>query len=50
MIQTLLAIALVELSVIIYLLIKMRELKHELRQAEDVKQMLISRLKEIGKR
>jgi len=50
MIQTLFIIALLELFVIVYLLIKIRELKYELRQAEDVRQMLISRLMDKGKR
>jgi hypothetical protein len=50
MIHTLFIIAFLELFVIVYLLIKMRELKYELRQAEDVKRMLISRLMDKGKR
>jgi hypothetical protein len=50
MIKTLIIVAAVELFVIAYLLITIGELKHELRQAEDVKQMLISRLKERGSR
>jgi len=50
MIQTLFAIALLELFVIVYLLIRMGELNYTIRQAKDVNQMLVSRLKEIGKK